>query len=119
MSVQPHAVHSLPLTDSHPALVAADGADASPVVKESLAVLFPEDITPDAFSSQYLQQHSSNAAAVVAVASVSPLAQAEELVFGLVQPESSPSIVVSWTFATPHNVLLIVFVRMRRTQWRS
>ncbi|KAH7098643.1 N-terminal acetyltransferase A, auxiliary subunit [Auriculariales sp. MPI-PUGE-AT-0066] len=82
-------------TDAAPIAVAADGTDASRIVRSALEALFPADVTPEAFSSQYLQRNSGNPAAVLAVASVSPVAQAEELLFGLVPPESGLSVQIA------------------------
>lgn len=70
--------------------VSVSGTEVPNAVRTSLAALFPEDVAPEAFTSQFLQRHSSSAKAVVAVARVtSPPGEVEELVFGLLRPDSS------------------------------
>ncbi|EJD39130.1 N-terminal acetyltransferase A, auxiliary subunit [Auricularia subglabra TFB-10046 SS5] len=64
--------------------------DVPPVVRSSLAALFPEDLSPEAFSSQYLQRHSSSPQAVLAVARASQAAtETEDLLFSLQKAESA------------------------------
>jgi hypothetical protein len=46
-------------------------ATVKSVVEESLAVMKPAEVTPEAFNSQYLQLHSSSPLSVLASAKVS------------------------------------------------
>lgn len=63
-----------------------------PILKEALAKLLPDELSPETFNSQYLQRHSTSAAAVLACAKVLvklqvPREQVEETVFGLLSAD--------------------------------
>ncbi|GBE89082.1 N-terminal acetyltransferase A complex subunit nat1 [Sparassis crispa] len=67
-------------------------APIGPVVTSALARLLPEELSLEVFNSQHLQQHSTDAKAILAVAKVSQLLQAtreevENAVFAILAPD--------------------------------
>jgi hypothetical protein len=67
-------------------------APAGPLVAAALAELWPEDLAPAAYNSQYLQRHGAAGPAVLATARAAhvlgaPPEQVEETVFGVLGPD--------------------------------
>ncbi|KAL5514354.1 hypothetical protein ACEPAG_2442 [Sanghuangporus baumii] len=67
------------------------------VVSSALSTLFPSELTPETFNSQYLQCHSTSVLAILASAQVlqllrAPLDEVESTVFGVLAPERNVDI---------------------------
>ncbi|KAL5521607.1 hypothetical protein ACEPAF_2355 [Sanghuangporus sanghuang] len=67
------------------------------IVSSALSTLFPSELTPETFNSQYLQRHSTSALATLTSAQVlqllhAPLDEVESTVFGVLAPESDVDI---------------------------
>jgi peptide alpha-N-acetyltransferase len=77
-----------------------------PILTGSLSKLIPDEVSFEAFNSQYLQRHSASAAAILAVAKVmvklqTPREQVEETVFTALEGAATLDIKVFPITPTP------------------
>lgn len=77
-------------------------APIGPVVASGLAKLLPEEVALDTLNSQYLQLHSTSAAAILAAAEAShtlsaPLEEVENITFAVLNPEVDLTVKVGCT----------------------